>query len=60
MLIFCLTYSSTLDTEATWSPETSADFERTEQCCILEDGALYNHRGEDLKSRTEFLFMYRL
>jgi hypothetical protein len=44
------TYSSTLRIEATCSPETSVDFQRTTRRYIPEDRTLHNHRCENLKS----------
>jgi hypothetical protein len=49
MLVFCLTYSSTLKMEATFSSETSVDFQRPTRR-IPEDRKLHNHRCENLKS----------
>jgi streptogramin lyase len=36
--------------EATYSTETSVDFQRTTRCCIPEDRTLHNHRCENLRS----------
>jgi hypothetical protein len=48
LLVSCFASASTLKMEATWSSETSVDFQRTTR--RLEDRTLHNHRCENLKS----------
>jgi hypothetical protein len=40
--------------EAICSSETSVGFQRTARRYIPEDGALHDHRCENLKSNTEY------
>jgi hypothetical protein len=47
---FCVAYSSTLKMEATYSSETSVDFQRTIRRYITEDRTVHNHRCDNLKS----------
>jgi hypothetical protein len=49
ILISCLAYSSTLKMEATYSSETSADFQRTTLLYIPNARILHNHPYENLK-----------
>jgi hypothetical protein len=53
-LVSCSAYSSNLKTEATYSSETSVDFQRTIQHYIPEDSNLHNHRCENLKSYIDY------
>jgi hypothetical protein len=46
----CLAHSSTMKMEATFSCETSVDFQRTTGRYFPEDRMLYNHRCENLRS----------
>jgi hypothetical protein len=54
-LVSCLAYYSTLKMEATCSPETSVDLQRTTRHYISQDETPYNHRCENLKSYNVFL-----
>jgi hypothetical protein len=57
-LVSCLAYSSTLKTEATFSSETSADFQWTSWRYIPEDRTIHNYRCETLKSYSSvFVWM---
>jgi hypothetical protein len=47
---FLLVLFFTLKMEATYSYETSLDFQRTTRLYILEDRTLHNHRCDNLKS----------
>jgi hypothetical protein len=49
-----LTYSSNLNMEATYSSETSADFQGSTRHNIPEDRTLHNHRCENLNSHKLF------
>jgi hypothetical protein len=49
LLVYSLTYSSSLNMEATCSSETPVDFQRTARCCVPERGTLYNNSCENLK-----------
>jgi hypothetical protein len=42
MLVSCLAYSSTMKMEATYSSETSVDFQRTKRRYIPEDKTIQN------------------
>jgi hypothetical protein len=48
--IYCLAYSSILKKDATWSSETSVDFQWTTYRYVPEDRALHSHRCANLKS----------
>jgi hypothetical protein len=52
LLVACLPYSSTLNTEAARSSEMSVNFCQTTQRNILENSTLHSHRHENLKSIT--------
>jgi hypothetical protein len=59
VLVYCLTYSLTLKMEATYSSETSTNFQRTTRRYIPEDKNLLYHRCEKLKSYVIFIMLYR-
>jgi hypothetical protein len=54
ILVSCLDYSSTLKMEATCSPETSVNCQRTTRCYIPEDRTLYNHSCDN---PTSYMFL---
>jgi hypothetical protein len=62
-LVSCSAYSLTLEMEATYSSETSVDFQRNTQPYIPEDRTLHDHRCENLnsyKSRPCSVSIHRL
>jgi hypothetical protein len=61
LLVSCLSYFSTLKTEAVIYSETSINFYRTTWRYITGDRILRSHRCENLKSKMlmiYFLFLY--
>jgi hypothetical protein len=54
ILISWLAYSSTLKMKATYSSETSVDFQRTTQRYISEDITLHNHQCENISSYIKY------
>jgi hypothetical protein len=53
-------YTSTLKTEATFSSETSFDFQRTTCNYIPEGRANHNHRSDNIKSKIENDFVVKI